>query len=135
MIGTRRYDSLGDGGEEINIATLIDMVFILLIFFLVTTSFVRETGVEIAKPTAATASELEPESILVALTREGTVHMDERPVSLLSLRGRIRERLRAGELPVVIVADEEARTGALVEVLDECKRAGATSIHLASETE
>ncbi|GBU26178.1 biopolymer transporter ExbD [Fibrobacteria bacterium R8-3-H12] len=66
----------------IDIGPLMDMVFILLIFFVVTSTFTRDTGVEVTKPQAQTASQLEKENILIAITRDGTIHIDDRQVDL-----------------------------------------------------
>ncbi len=133
MIGTRRFmDARGDSAE-LNIAPLIDMVFILLIFFIVTTSFVREAGIDVDKPSANTAKQLDRDIIQIAIAANGTVHMDGREVSLLSVRALVRERLQQRELPVVIVSDQDSRTQALVDVIDECKLAGAENISIATE--
>jgi biopolymer transport protein ExbD len=118
---------------QIGIAPLIDMVFILLIFFLVTTSFARETGITVDKPTATTARTLEKESILVALTSRGTIHVEERQVDLAGLRNVIKRSLaRRPDRPVVIIADRNASTGRVVDVMDTCRTAGAKKVSLAS---
>ena len=118
---------------QIGIAPLIDMVFILLIFFLVTTSFVRETGITVNKPVAVSAQTLEKQSILVAITQRGTIHINERQVDLRSLGGMIRKALRRSpNRPVVIVADRKANTGRVVDVIDRCKLAGVKKVSLAS---
>ena len=66
----------------VDIAPLMDMVFILLIFFIVTSTFTRETGVDVSKPKAQSASEVKKESIMIAITRSGTIHVNERQVNL-----------------------------------------------------
>ena len=71
----------------IEMGPLMDIVFILLIFFVVTSSFTRETGVDVTKPQAQSASQLEKENLLIAITREGTIHMNERQVDLGELAG------------------------------------------------
>jgi biopolymer transport protein ExbD len=121
---------------EISIAPLIDMVFILLLFFLVTTSFTRETGVEVARPVAATAKSPGKENILVAVTERGRVYINERAVDLRTLRSILeRELRRRPASAVIIVADKAAKTGLLVDVIDECKLAGAKKISIASTVE
>ena len=118
---------------EVGIAPLIDMVFILLIFFLVTTSFVRETGVTVSRPVAVTARTLEKQTILVAVTDRGTVHINQRQVDLAGLRRIVEKELRRRPgRPVVIVADRKSETGRIVEVIDSCKLAGAKKVSLAS---
>jgi len=118
---------------QVGIAPLIDMVFILLIFFLVTTSFVRETGVTVSRPVAVTAQTLEKQTILVAVTDKGTIHINQRQVDIVSLRRAIEKELRRKPgRPVVIVADRSSNTGRVVEVIDSCKLAGAKKVSLAS---
>lgn len=84
---------------ELNIAPLVDMVFLLLIFFLVTTTFSQETGVNAHKPKAKTAQSLSRESILVAVTKEGKIHINNRKVDLEMLNRMIKERLESGQAP------------------------------------
>ena len=119
----------------INITSLIDVMFILLIFFLVTTTFVQETGLAVTRPKAATAENLRKQSILIAISPSGTIHMENRQVSLMSVRGIVKRALRLKEQPVIIIADEASRTRALVDVMDECRLAGAKQISIASEKE
>jgi len=120
---------------EINISPLVDMVFLLLIFFIVTTVFVEETGVEVQKPKAASAQSLEKKSILLALTADGRIVYGGREVRLSGLRGLISRLLREQEMPVIILADEQSRSGVLVDVIDECKLAGAKQVSIAAERE
>jgi biopolymer transport protein ExbD len=121
---------------EISIAPLIDMVFLLLLFSLVTASFTRETGVEVARPVAASAKYPGKENILVAVTERGTVHINERTVDLRTLRAVLeRELRRRPTSAVIIVADKAAKTGVLVDVIDECRLAGAKKVSIASTIE
>ncbi|MBN1615882.1 MAG: biopolymer transporter ExbD [Spirochaetales bacterium] len=129
------YDQLTDQSPEINIAPLVDMVFLLLIFFIVTTVFVEETGVDIQKPVAASAQSLEKMSILLALTPDGRIVYGGREVRLNELRGLVARMLREQEMPVIILADENSRSGVLVDVIDECKLAGAKQVSIAAERE
>lgn len=118
---------------QIGIAPLIDMVFILLIFFLATTSFARETGIAVDKPVAATAETLERQAILVGVTERGTIHINERQVDLPGLRAALKKALRSRVRScVVIIADRRANTGRVVDVIDACKLAGAKKVALAS---
>jgi len=121
---------------ELNMAPLIDMVFILLIFFLVTTSFVKESGVEVKRPIASTAEEQEKTNMVVAVTEEGTVHIENQMVDIRSVRS-IMERFKH-ENPlgnVVITADTNSRFGVSIEVLDEVRRAGITNVVVAATQE
>jgi biopolymer transport protein ExbD len=134
----KRYDySQHDGGRgvSINMSPLIDCVFLLLIFFIVTTVFVEETGVEVQKPRAASAENLDKHSILIALTPGGEIVYGGRSIDLNSVRGLVARQLRERELPVVIIADEDSRSGRLVDVVDECKLAGARQVSIAATKE
>ncbi|WP_416885241.1 ExbD/TolR family protein, partial [Marinospirillum sp.] len=111
--------------SEINLTPMIDVVFILLIFFIVTTSFVRESGIEVDPPQAATAQPQSQASILIAISPEGEIWVDREAVSLAALGPSVMrlqaERPQAG---VVIQADQNARSGRLVEVMDRLRQAG-----------
>jgi len=119
-------------GIEINMSPLIDCVFLLLIFFIVTTVFVEETGVDIEKPQASSARALSDQSVLIALTPEGRIVYGGRDVGLNSVRGIIAQQLRGQDTPVIIMADRNSLTGQLVALMDECKRGGATRVSVAA---
>ncbi|MCL4132947.1 UNVERIFIED_CONTAM: hypothetical protein GTU68_029484 [Idotea baltica] len=111
---------------------LIDCVFILLIFFIVTTVFVEETGVEVDKPQAASAAQLEKTSILLAITAKGEVVYGGREVGVGGVRGIVKRLTAKEDIPVIIQADQASASGMLVRVIDEAKLAGATKVSLAS---
>ena len=119
----------------INMSPLIDCVFLLLIFFVVTTVFVDETGLDIQKPRAASAKELDKHSILIALSPEGAIVYGGRRVPLNSVRGIVAQQLKEREAPVIIMADASAHTGPLVDLIDECKLAGARQVSIAAVRE
>lgn len=127
--------SLSDEGVDINMSPLIDIVFLLLIFFVVTTVFVEETGVEIQKPKAASASDLEKKSILIALTEEGKIVYDGRQVGLNGVRAIVSRQLKENDMPVILMGDEKAQMGLLVDLIDECKLAGAKQVSIAAQRE
>ncbi len=119
--------------SEINLSPLLDMVFILLIFFVVTTTFTRETGVEIRKPKANSASEIKDKIVKIAITREGTIHVFEKQIDLPALESILRrEKAREPGLKAVIVADESSVTGVLVKVVDKCNVAGLKNVSIAA---
>ncbi len=122
-------------GVDINMSPLIDCVFLLLIFFIVTTVFVEETGVEVQKPQAASAQDLEKQSILIALTEDGRIVYGGREIGLNGIRGVVARQLREKEAPVIILADANARTSPLVDIIDECKLAGAKQVSIAAARE
>lgn len=118
---------------ELNIAPLIDMVFILLIFFLVTTSFVKETGVDINRPSASTAVSREKAGILIGITNDNRIFMESREIDIRAVRANIERALAENpEGGVVIVADRESSTGIAIQVMDGCRMAGAENISLAA---
>ena len=120
----------------IEMGPLMDIVFILLIFFVVTSSFTRETGVDVTKPQAQSASQLEKENLLIAITREGTIHMNERQVDLASMQDILKQSLaKAPDREAVVIADKESETGVLVQVIDMCNLAGVKKVSIAAQAE
>jgi biopolymer transport protein ExbD len=126
---------MSDRGVDINMSPLIDVVFLLLIFFVVTTVFVEETGVEVQKPSAASARDLEKKSILFALTADGDIVYGGRAVTLNAVRGIVARQLRVRLAPVILMGDEKAQMGILVDLIDECKLAGAKTVSVAARRE
>jgi biopolymer transport protein ExbD len=124
-----------DRGVEINMAPLIDCVFLLLIFFIVTTVFVEETGVDVQKPQAASAEQLEKTSLQLALTADGRIHYAGREIGLNAVRGVVSRQLREKDVPVILLVDGDARTLPLVDLIDECKLAGAKQVSIAAQKE
>jgi biopolymer transport protein ExbD len=129
----RRSLTEGEEVSEINISPLIDMVFILLLFFIVTTTFVEETGVEVDKPQAASAIQLEKNSILIAITAKGQVVHGGREIGVSGVRPLVRRLTQKENVPVVIQVDENASAGIVVRVIDESKLGGARNVSLAAE--
>ncbi len=122
-----------DDDEGVNLTPMLDVVFIMLIFFIVTASFVKESGVDIDRPIAATAERKERGNILVAITASGQIWIDRRAVDPRAVRTHI-ERLHA-ENPqgaVVIQADRLSKNRLLVEVLDAAKQAGVETVSIAA---
>ena len=120
-------------GVELNIAPLIDMVFILLIFFLVTTSFVRETGVDINPPTAVTAIAREKTTIMIGITPDNGIYMGQRQIDIRAVRVNVERALAENpEAGVMIVADKDSLTGVVIRVMDACKLAGAENVAMAA---
>ena len=120
--------------SEVNLTPMLDVVFIMLIFFIVTASFVKEAGIDVSRPAAATAERKERGNIMVAITANDQIWMDRRQVDRRALRANI-ERLHA-ENPqgsVVIQADKNSKSGLLVEVMDAARLAGVKNVSLAAE--
>ena len=115
-------------------APLIDMIFILLIFFLVTTSFVREAGIDINRPQAQSSTTKDKTNMIIGVASNGILYIAGKTIDIRSLRARM-ERL-VTETPqgsVVIVADRESETGIVVQVLDACRLAGVQDISLSAD--
>ena len=120
--------------SEVNLTPMLDVVFIMLIFFIVTASFVKEAGIDVSRPPAATAERKERGNILVAITENDQIWIDRRQVDPRALRANI-ERLHA-ENPqgsVVIQADKASKNGLLVQVMDAARLAGVNNVALAAE--
>lgn len=132
-MGRFRDSGSDDGGEAgIDMSPLIDCVFILLIFFIVTTVFVEETGVEVDKPQAASSAQLEKTSILIALTSKGEVVYGGREIGISGVQPLVKRMLQKENVPVIIQADAASQSGLLVRIIDEAKLAGAEKVSLAS---
>jgi len=120
-------------GLELNITPLIDMVFIMLIFFIVTTSFVKETGVDIQRPSAATAVSKDKAHILIGITDDDRIFMDGRQIDLHAVPMNVERALAENpDGQVVVVADKMSSTGAAIAVMDGCRLAGALDVSLAA---
>jgi biopolymer transport protein ExbD len=132
-MGRFSESNMEDEAESgIDMSPLIDCVFILLIFFIVTTVFVEETGVEVDKPQAASASQLEKTSILIALTAKGEVVYGGNAIGVGGIQPLVRRLLQKEDLPVIIQADASAQSGTLVRIIDEAKLAGASKVSIAT---
>ena len=128
----RRAGSRGED-TEINITPMLDIVFIMLIFFIVTTSFVKETGIDPLRPEAASAVTMARGNILIAISSVGQIWMENTPVDSVDVRGRVEAaRLQNPESSVIIIADEGAPVGVLKDVMDEIRLGGVTSIAVAA---
>ena len=121
------------GESEINVSPLINIVFILLIFFIVTTVFVEETGVEVQKPRAASAQQLERHSILIAITAEGQIVYGGKNIGIRGVGDVVRRLLRKEDMPVIVQADRKAPIDLYAKVHDEATLAGAEQINLATQ--
>lgn len=131
-MSARRHQRPSDEAE-LDITPMLDIVFIMLIFFIVTTSFVKESGIAINTPQASSATDQENINIFIGITAEGEIWIDQRPVDPRSVRA-IVARLHA-EKPqgsVIIQSDEASTTRILVEVMDQVRLAGVDKIAIAA---
>jgi biopolymer transport protein ExbD len=120
---------------EINLAPMIDCVFILLIFFIVTTVFVEAPGVEVIKPDATMDARLEKNSILIGVTADNQVLYGGKVVGVAGVGARVRQLLNREDLPVIIQADAGADHGVFSDVWSEVKNAGAKKISVSTRVD
>lgn len=122
--------------QNIDLTPMLDVVFIMLIFFIVTTSFVKETGIDINRPSAATAEKKAKGNILIAITQSGEIWLDKRQIDIRAVRANI-QRLKAKfpQSSVIIQSDNDSRTGLLVRVMDQIRLAGVQNISIAATME
>ena len=118
---------------DINISPLIDMVFILLIFFIVTTVFVEEKGMAVNKPSPVSANNLDKDTVVFLLTGNGEVIYNESDIGVGGVRAIVRQETAREQLPVIINVEEGALAGLVVRVIDESKLAGAENISLSGK--
>ena len=130
---SRRTLAEPDEPIELNLIPLIDIIMFLLIFFISTTSFIEEPGVQIDKPQAASARQLEKNSIIFAITPEGKIAYGGKEIGLGGIRPTVKRLCGKEPLPVIIQADENALSGLVVRAIDEAKLGGAKDVSLATQ--
>lgn len=136
MISARGTFRGGGGKVDIPMGPLIDMVFLLLIFFAVTTSFVKEAGIDVQRATAATAEVKEHAGIMIGVTADGDAYFEGKRIDIRSVRAHVERALAEDpESGVIVVADKRSETGAIVTILDQCRLAGAKNVSLAAKRE
>ncbi len=134
----KHHGSMGqeDEGEEINLTPMLDVVFIMLIFFIVTATFIKEAGIQVDRPDTVTAEFQEDASILIAISSEDEIWIDRKEREPRAVRGVI-ERLHS-ENPkgsIVIQADEDSTHEMLVIVLEAAKAAGVKNVAIAADND
>jgi biopolymer transport protein ExbD len=120
---------------EINITPMLDIVFIMLIFFIVTTSFVKEIGVELNRPSNAPQEEKKiSEVVAIRIESNGQIQVNNRAVDIRAVRANVESELatKGAETSVVVIADRRADSGLMVRVIDQARMAGAVNVSLAA---
>ncbi len=117
---------------EINLSPMIDCIFILLIFFIVTTVFVQEAGIEVDKPEASNSTPLAKNSILIAITDTGRVFHGGKEISLARVRPIVHRILSIEDVPIIIQADRQSVHDTFAKVYGEVRAAGGKDIHFAT---
>ena len=117
---------------DINMSPLVDMVFLLLIFFMVTTAFVSETGIKVNRPQATTAVPQEKEALQIALSAQNRIFYSGAEIPLERVNAVLSREMRGAPQPVLILADEASSSGLLVQLIDQCRLSGATSVNVSA---
>jgi biopolymer transport protein ExbD len=131
-----RYRERKSEEGSVDISPLIDMVFILLIFFMVTTTFVKDMKLELDRPSASTATTASTKSIRVFIDKYGDVYVDNQPVRIYVLQSKLRDMLRTTtDKSLLVVTDENVAAKTVIEVVDQCKLAGAKDVGVATNKE
>ena len=125
-----------DEGEEINLTPMLDVVFIMLIFFIVTATFIKEAGIQVDRPDTVTAEFQEDASILIAISSTDEIWIDRKEREPRAVRGVI-ERLHSDNPKgsIVIQADENSTNEMLVVVLEAAKAAGVKNVAIAADND
>jgi biopolymer transport protein ExbD len=132
-IGRRDKES-NDGA--VDLTPMIDMTFILLIFFMVSTTFVKDMKIDIDRPGATTQVVASTKAVRVYIDKQGEVYLEGEPVRIWTLQSRIRDLLKAATgKSVLVVTDEQVPSGRLVEVVDQARMAGAEDVGVATSAE
>lgn len=116
----------------INIAPLIDIVFILLVFFLVTSTFVRDTGIKVDRPVATQTHLLKPKSLRISIAASGALYAEGRELDIVALTSQIKEFQRNEAGSVIVIPDKAVLAGRLIEVMDVIKSAGVQDVAVAT---
>lgn len=120
--------------EEISLTPMLDIVFIMLIFFIVTTSFIKEPGIDPVRPEADTAELKQRGNILIALSMADTIWMNKQSVKMSDVEQMVETAVAENpESSVVIIADERASTGVLIDIMDSVRRAGVVNLSVAAD--
>jgi biopolymer transport protein ExbD len=131
-----RFREKADADQNIDISPLIDMVFILLIFFMVSTTFVKDMKIDIERPGAASSQQASTKALHIHVDRGGDVFVDGQPVRPWMLQSRVRDFVRSSATKtVLVITDRRVAAEKLIEVVDQCRLGGATDVGVATEQE
>lgn len=130
----KRHMELEHGLKQIDIAPLIDMIFQLLIFFMLTSNFVMQPGIRVNLPKAVTSEMIKEESIEILISAENITYLNGRVTTLQELKSTIR-RVAKKNPPILIKADKRASLGRVVEIWDVCRDLGVSQINIATNQE
>ncbi|MEA3521763.1 MAG: biopolymer transporter ExbD [Campylobacterota bacterium] len=122
--------------QDVDMSPLIDMVFILLIFFMVSTTFVKDMKLELDRPSASSASKASSKVIRVYIDKFGDIYVDQQPVKVWAIQGKMRDLLRMStNKSILVVTDADVQAQRLIDVIDQCRSAGAKDVAVATNKE
>ncbi|HIQ47400.1 MAG TPA: biopolymer transporter ExbD [Sulfurovum sp.] len=122
--------------DNIDVSPLIDMVFILLIFFMVTTTFVKDMKLDLNRPSAASASKASSKVVRVYIDKDNEIYIDNQPVKLWAVQSKLRDLLRGNnEKAVLVISDTSIPVERLIDVVDECRMSGAKDVAVSTTKE
>ena len=131
-----RYRESKETVQDLNISPLIDMVFILLIFFMVSTTFVKDMKLDLDRPSASSSSTASTKAIRLYIDNQGEVYLDGESIRMWVVQSRLRDILKSKtQKSVLVVTDENVPAGKLVEVVDQARLAGASDVGVATSKE
>ncbi|MFT5661376.1 MAG: biopolymer transport protein ExbD [Sulfurimonas sp.] len=131
-----RFRQKSQNVETVDVSPLIDMVFILLIFFMVTTTFVKDMNLEINRPSAASASLASTKVLRVYIDSSAEVYIDNQPVKLWAIQSKLRDLLRTStEKSVLVITDSDIAVNVLIDVVDEVRMSGAKDVAVSTTKE
>ncbi|MBL7130181.1 MAG: biopolymer transporter ExbD [Candidatus Omnitrophica bacterium] len=116
---------------QLDIAPLIDVVFLLLIFFMLTSSFIIQPGIKINLPRAVTSKAIQEKNLIITVSAEDLIYLNNRPVTLNQLKSHLEKAVNE-DLPLLIKADRKASLGKVVQIWDICRETGLTQINIAT---
>ncbi|MBU1086048.1 MAG: biopolymer transporter ExbD [Candidatus Omnitrophica bacterium] len=129
----RKHLELEKGQKEINITPLVDMVFLLLVFFMLTSSFIVMPGIKINLPKAVTSEVIKDKNIIITVNSDNVIYLNEKPISSAELTSHLSEMVKADkEIPLLIKADKNTQLGSVVMVWDICRKVGISQINIAT---
>ena len=122
--------------DNIDVSPLIDMVFILLIFFMVTTTFVKDMKLDLNRPSAASATTAPSKVIRVYIDNGGEIYIDQQPIKIWAMQSKLRELLRSSiDKSILVITDTDIPVHNLIDVIDECKMSGAKDVAVSTTKE
>jgi len=129
----RKHLELEKGQKEINITPLVDMVFLLLVFFMLTSNFIATPGIKINLPKAVTSEVIKDKNIIITVNSENVIYLNDKLISLAELTSHLSEKVSLDkEIPLLIKADQNTQLGSVVMVWDICRKVGISQINIAT---